>query len=495
MKTLTRYIIAFILLVPLTSYSAEKRKLSLQEAVQMANDSSLSTFRYRNLYAAGYWQWRTFKANRLPSFNLNLTPAQYYRYITQRYNYEENIDVFRPQQMFLASAGLNITQNVDFLGGTLYLESDLEYMRNFGDFTSNQFSTVPIRIGYQQQLIGYNKFKWDRKIEPLKYEKARQELLFNMETVSGEVVDLFFNLALAQTEYKLAVENVASCDTLYAIGERRFKIAAISQDELLTLKLDKVNAENSLENAKISIKKGMFALASYLGMDKDTEIEAEIPGRPAPFEIPLDMAIENARINNPELMGQRQSILEAEQEVSRTGAEKNFNASVNASVGFNQVAPTFPQSYRSLLQQDLVSVNLSIPLIDWGVKKGQHNIAKNNLSVAQIAARQKELDLEQEVMMTVSDFQTQVRLIKSAQEALDLADRAYYQTRQRFIIGKADINSLTLSHNRQQEASRNYITALQNYWANYFKIRKLTLYDFEFDRPIAAEFDNIMGVR
>lgn len=481
-------------MLPLLTYGGEKRLLSLQETVKMANDSSLATFRYRNLYAAGYWEWRTFKANRLPSVSLNVMPARYYRYITQRYNYEENVDVFRPQQMYLASAGLTASQNVDFLGGTLYLDSDLEFMRNFGDYTGNQYSSVPIRLGYRQDLIGYNEFKWNRKIEPLKYEKAKKELIYNMETVSEEVVRLFFTLALAQTEYKLASENVASCDTLYSIGERRFKIASISQAELLTLKLDKVNAENSLENARISIKKGMFALASYLGLDKDSEIEVIIPGKPMPLEVPMDIALENARLNNPELMGHRQSILEAEKDVSRTGAEKNFNASINASVGFNQVATSLSGSYHNLLRQDLVSISLSIPLVDWGVRKGKYNIAKNNLNIARIAARQDELNIEQDVIITVNEFQTQISLVESALEALDLADMAYYQTRQRFIIGKADISSLTLSHNRQQEASRNYITALQNYWAGYFKIRRLTLYDFEFDIPISAEFDNIMGV-
>ena len=63
--------------------------------------------------------------------------------------------------------------------------------------------------------------------------------------------------------------------------------------------------------------------------------------------------------------------------------------------------------------------------------------------------------------MTVGDFNVQQNLIASAEEALDIAIMAYNETKQRFMIGKADINSLTLSLNRQQEAQRNYITALQ----------------------------------
>ena len=60
--------------------------LNLQKAIEIANDSSLTAFRYQNMYLAGYWEYRTYKANRLPSMSLNLMPAQYYRYITQRYD-------------------------------------------------------------------------------------------------------------------------------------------------------------------------------------------------------------------------------------------------------------------------------------------------------------------------------------------------------------------------------------------------------------------------
>ena len=91
--------------------------------------------------------------------------------------------------------------------------------------------------------------------------------------------------------------------------------------------------------------------------------------------------------------------------------------------------------------------------------------------------------------MTISDFNVQQRLINSAEEALDIAIMAYEETKQRFLIGKADINSLTLSLNRQQEARRNYIKSLQNYWLSYYKIRKLTLHDFQMGVSLEQEMD------
>lgn len=464
-------------------------RLSLQRTIAMANDSSLSAFRYQNMYLSGYWEYRSYKAARLPSLTLNLTPSQYYRYITQRYDSEENVDVYREQQMFSANAGLSVSQNFDLLGGTFYLNTELDYMRNFGDSKSTQFSTVPIRIGYQQDLLGYNAFKWDRKIEPLKFEKVKKQFIYNTESVSEEAVNYFFSLAMAQADYKLAEDNVATTDTLYAIGQQRQKIAAISQADLLTLKLDKVNARNTLRNAEISLKRAMSALATYLNLDKNTHIELDLPSRPKFMEVSADRALALAKENNPTYLEQRQNVLEAEQQVDRTRKESMFNASFNASVGFNQVADNLGAAYRNLLQQDLVAFSISIPLVDWGVRKGKYNMARNNLNVVRIAARQEEISLEEDVLMTVSDFNVQQELIASAEEALDLAELAYDQTRRRFIIGKADISSLTLALNRQQEAQKNYILALQNYWLSYYKIRKLTLHDFESGFSLSDRFD------
>jgi outer membrane protein TolC len=391
--------------------------------------------------------------------------------------------------MFSASGGLVMKQNFDLTGGTFYLESDLEYMRNFGNDKLTQFSSIPFRIGYSQDLMGFNPFRWDKKIEPLKFEKVKKEFLYNSEQVAEEAVTYFFNLAMAQAEYQLATENMASSDTLYQIGKQRQKIAAISKADLLTLQLDYVNARNTLENSKISLKRAMFSLASFLGLDKDTQIQIELPGFPRELVVPVEDAIMMAKANSPAILVHKQNILEAERNVNKTRVESRLNANLTISVGYNQVSDSFRYVYQGLLRQDLVSLTLSIPLVDWGVRKGRYNVAVNDLNVVRIAAQQAEVDLEKEVIMTVNDFNIQQNMISSAEEALELATMAYDQTRQRFIIGKADINSLTLSLNRQQEAQKNYILALQNYWLNYYKLRRLTLFDFRSGISLSDRFD------
>ena len=142
-KFIYRYVITLLMLACVFGGKAQLT-LTLERTITLAADSSLDAFRYKNMYLAGYWEYRTYKAGRLPSLTLNLTPAQYRRYFTQRYDSEADIDVYRKQQSFYAGGQLEIEQNFDLLGGTFYLDTDLDYMRYFGDQTYNQFSSVPM---------------------------------------------------------------------------------------------------------------------------------------------------------------------------------------------------------------------------------------------------------------------------------------------------------------------------------------------------------------
>lgn len=468
---------------------AAQRVLTLEQTIDLATDSALEAFKNENLYLSGYWEYRSYRANRLPSVTLDLTPANYNRGFVSRYDSETDMDFYGLQRSYSASGALTIQQNLDILGGTFFVQSGLQYLRYMGDYASNQFSAVPVSIGYQQDLLGYNPFKWEKKIEPLKYEKVKKEFLYNTEQIAEQATSYFFALAMAQADYDLAVKNKLAADTLYAIGRRKFEITSITNDELYTLELEKVNAYNTLRSAELELKRAMFSLVTYLNLDPDTELRLRLPTRTHAYQLTAEEALLMARENNPTYLQTRQDILEAERDLDKTRRESMFQASFSASVGFNQAASNFRDAYRDPLRQDMVALSISIPILDWGVRKGKYRMAKNNLSVIEISSRQSEVAVEQSVVMAVNDFNLQQELILSAEYALELAESAYAKTMTRFIEGNTDMNTLTLASNRKDEANKNYISALENYWLSYYQIRRLTLYDFVKGLSISHEFD------
>ena len=474
-----RRIVILGLLAVATASAQQRVVLDLDRTVQLATDSSLSARKYQSVYDASRYQYLSWQASRKTQLSLQSTPVMYERYMTQRYLSDEDIDVYRQQRMFYSQAGITATQNVESWGGYFYGSTQLGFLRTFGEQNQTQFMTVPIALGYKQDLLFYNPLKWDRQIEPLKLARAEKELVYGIESTSEEAVGKFFALALAQDQQRMAEEYLASCDTIYAIAERRFKIASIPKAELSILELEKTNARTTLANARIARGRAAQELAVYLGMNRETEIELIIPSVISTLHVDATEAIMQARENNPQYLSSRQATAEARREAERAKVEKNFNVSLDASVGLNQVADNFADAYSHLLTQDKATITLSIPLMDWGKRKNAWLAARSTVNAAENAEQETARDTELEVALTVADFNERQAIVETSRQALTIAEDAYAQTLQRFIRAQANAYDLSLAQSHWQTARQNQIASLQNYWLSYYHLRRLTLYDYQ----------------
>lgn len=478
-----RVLVIIFVLIAATA-SSQELTLTLPQVIELAKDSSLTAFRYKNMYLASYWNFRTFKANRLPSLSLDIEPIVYNRQLVARYDSENDIDIYRQQKSYSASAGLTLTQNFDPLGGTFYVSTSLDYLRGFGDKTFNQYTAVPFIIGYRHNSFGYNQFKWDRKIEPMKFEKAKQEYLYNTELIAIQAVQYFFQLALSQAQYENAVAQKAKCDSLLIIGQMKFKIASITKSDLMTLQLDVLNAQNSIATAEVNVRRNMLRLTSFLGLDRNIKLSLVLPDNPPEISIDLDRAINLMHQNNYMILEKMQSVSEAEMNLDRIRKSNRLSAGVSASVGYNQEAEKLPDAYKNPMRRDVVSVSISVPLLDWGVRKGQKNQAANTLDIAKIEQAQKMDELEQNVINSIGELQTRYALLTTAVEALTLARDVYDQNVLNFQNGSCDITTLSASQSRLQSAQNQYITTMSDYWSCYYDIRSQTLFDFINNSPL-----------
>jgi len=485
------FLIACFFYVSFAFAQGNRLNLTLEECIERATAGSLEAFKAKNLYLSGYWEYRTFKAGRLPSISFQFSPLQYTNSITQRYDYGENIDVFRQQQTLSSSGGISISQKLDLTGGTFNLNTGLNYFRNLGESVFSQYSSTPVRLGYSQSLFGFNGFKWSKKIEPLKYEKAEKQFLYSREEISQTAASRFFDLASARAEYDMAIENRSTADSLYIAGKERNRISTISTADLLTLELDLINAENALENTSIHLQRVKNNFITYFGFDKDVDITLILPDPPGEMKILPEEALYYLKEFNPDVLSYQQQILESEQELERAKKTGGFDANISASVGFNQVGNSFASAYMNPSRQDVVNIGFTLPIVDWGIRKGQINRTKNNLKATRMSVEQNERNLELELTATVEEFNKQQRLLKKAEEAMQLAIASYTINKQRFIVGKVDINTLTLSLNRRKDAQRNYLSILNNYWKCYYSIRKLTLFDFGKQESLSFQFDRL----
>ena len=105
----------------------------------------------------------------------------------------------------------------------MFLETSAQRMDLFSEHKYS-WQTSPIMIGYRQSLFGYNSLKWDKRIEPVRYQEAKKNYVETLELVSANAINKFFALATAQSNYDIASFNYANADTLYRYAQGRYNI-------------------------------------------------------------------------------------------------------------------------------------------------------------------------------------------------------------------------------------------------------------------------------
>ncbi len=489
----TRYLILlFLLLSNKVILLAQSKMIELDQVIETAQQQSLDAFKAKNLFLADYWNYQSYLSQQKPHLYWNITPMTYNRNIINRYDFENNVEVYRQQQTLNSYSSLSLTQNVVATGGSIYLETDINRLQNFGEQKITSWSTTPFRIGFSQPLFAYNSYKWQKKISPMEYETAKQEYIQSVQDVNIKAVALYFNLLLAQQQMDIAAKSVESSRKLFEIGQQRFEIASIQHEELLDLELSKFNAEIELAQADKAFKKAAFNLRSFLGWDEEKDFKSLVPTLPANFQIDSQTAVELAKMFNPKVMGMKRQLIVAESNLEKAKRDEKFTAKLNASYGLNQTSDQFSKVYDNPSGQQMVGLSLTIPLLDWGDRRGQREMAQNQKEVVEIEVKQAMIDFEQEVTLKVIDFNLQAQVVESARQANELAKKSFELTQKRFVLGNADVLKLTSSMKAMQSASEKYINSLAAYWQYFYEVQRLTLYNFVKQKSLSANFDEMI---
>ena len=430
--------------------------LTLEDAINLANQQSLLSFRYKNMYLARYWEFRSFKADRLPSLGLSASPFSFNKSYQRLWNSEKRVYEIVPYEGISSSATLALQQKIPFTGGVLSLESKLNRDENLGenDPLSVTFNSTVVSIGLQQPISRYNELKWESRIAPKKFEQAKMEYLQSRENVADQCISHFFSVANAEINKSIAEVNYANADTLYRIGKGRFEIGTVTQDELLDLELSLLNARLDLSRSEVELRQSNASLNSFLGIDEEVKINCIIPYDIPKLQIDVRKALSLAMENNPQILGFDQELLEAARTVAQTRANNGITANVNGNFGIAQRANDFEGVYLGpFAQSSRVEVGLSVPIMDWGVRKGRIEMARSNQEVTQAKVKQDLIDFEQEAINNLLDFNLQGEQVAISAKADTIAQLGFDVTKQRFMIGKVDVIRLNAARNSLDPAA------------------------------------------
>jgi outer membrane protein len=454
-----------------------KLKLTLQQAVSMARENSIAALQAATLKETRYWQYRNYQSDYLPQVSLDASLPDFTRNNVAVTQPDGTVE-FRPVANDNSQLNLGITQPLRFTGGQIFMRSDLLRFHDF-DRKQTRYSGSPLILGFSQPLFSFNSFSWDKKIEPLKFEESKKKYTEDLEYIGKQASILFFNLLIAQINHEIAVKNKKNNDALYKIGGVKAGMGKLSRDELMQLKLASLNAGKALSQADFDMESATLNFKFYIGNKNNSAIELILPEKPGDFEMDISKAIGEARKNKHQTVEFRRTLLEAQKEVARAHGDNGFNASLFATFGLSNKADDIPGIYSNPKDQQTLRIGVHVPILDWGRSAARIKTAQANQKLLEYSIAMQENNFDQEIYTQVKQFRLLRGQMQNNVEADKTAQERYEIARNRYVLGDLSITDLNIALQEKDQAKRDYIMSLRNFWDAYYNIRVLTLYDFE----------------
>ncbi len=478
----------FLIGIHLASFAQtpENYRLTLDEVVRIAQSDAPDIQLAKTRLSNRFWQFQSFKADYKPVIGFNATLPFLNRSI-QSITQPDGSVIFRQQSFMNNAVGLSLQQDIGLTGGTIIFNSDLNRLDIFG--TNGNPGTIsylssPISLSFIQPILSFNPLKWNKKIEPLRYQEAKRGFSEDMESTAFTAVQLFFDILIAQLNAEAAQQEKSNADTLYGISKGRFEVGKIAETELLQIELSVANAENAIAQSTLNLQSSIEQLRNFLGIQRAVTFEMVPPTALPDFMIDADKALQVALQNRSELIAFERRLREAERNVALAKGQTGPQISLNAAFGLQQTANTFSDAYGNLLDREQLTLGLQVPIADWGKAKAQREIAKSNLELERLNLSQERVNFEQNILLKVKQFDLVRNQVDRALRAYEVSKKRQEMTRNRYYIGKIGITDLNIAVQEQEAARRNYISTLRTFWETYYDLRLATLYDFAADRSL-----------
>lgn len=469
----------------------DKLTLSLVEVMTRARSNSVDAEVALNQLRSSYWSYRSYRAELLPEVSFKATLPAYHKQYSPYMNEAGEYQFVRNNYLQL-NGELSVTQNIWLTGGQISVNSSLDFFRQLGSGSYNRYMSIPVAVTLNQPVFGVNNLKWNRKIEPVRYEEAKAAFLSASEDVAALAIQYYFSLLMAEENHSIARQNLENAEHLYEVAKVKREMGRISQNDLLQMELNLLNAKTEMTDCESNLKSNMFQLRSFLDYDDNVEIQPEIPLDVPEVEIRYDDAIERALANNKFAKQMLRRQLEADYDVAKAkGAQREIN--IFAQVGYTGTDHTFAGGYQNLKSNQVVEIGFQIPLVDWGRRKGQVKVAESNRRLVESQVRQESQNFRQNLFILVERYGNQLRQLQTARRADEIAQKRYSTNVETFLIGKISTLDLNDSRVKKDEARREYVNELYLFWLYYYQIRSLTLWDYQNNTGIDSDFRQIVG--
>ena len=449
---------------------------TLQQAIEQAQQNGLAARAAVSVRNAARGRDRAFDARLLPQISLGGNLPVYQRSIVGVIQ-PDGSTIYRPLQETRSDINMFVTQQIPFTGGTLTMSSRLN--KREGNSVPETWSSSPFSISLSQPLLRSNAIGWNNEVNGLQADIAERQSAEAREDIALQVSGAFFDYYAAQVSLRNQTLNAATNDTLYRLNQGRYEVGKISENDLLQSELALLRARTALDGARLEHDRAKAALRLALNLPSTAPLEIQVTPDVPEINADTTLAVQQALRNVSTVRA-----IDLQETAARRGvSEARFNggpgATVNLTYGYNATGSSRNEVYRDLQQAQQFSLNVQMPLITWGARGADVQAARSELTRAQAEGAVAREQARQDAHFAALQVSLAARQLAIAAKADTVAQKRFEVAYNRYVIGRIDVDQLYLAQNEKDQALLQYGQSLRGYWQAHYRLRRVTLYDFE----------------
>ncbi len=450
--------------------------LTLQQAIDIAQRNGLQARAALSTRDAARSRDRAFDARLLPQFSIGANVPSYTSRILA-VTQPDGSTLYRPVQETRSDVNLQVTQQIPFTGATLTMTSGLN--KREGNSLPETWNSSPFSLAISQPILRSNTHGWNREVNGLSADIAERQYLEAREDVALQVSGAYFDYYAAQVSLRNAILNASTNDTLYRLNQGRFEVGKISENDLLQSELEMLRAQTSLDGARLEHDRALAALRLALNVAPGTAIEIAVTPDVPGYAPDTTQAVAQALRNGSAVRSVDLQDAQARRSMSEARYNGGPGATINASYGYNATGSAMNDVYRDLLKAQQYTINVQVPLMTWGAHRADMQAAKWELTRVQSTGRLAREQAQQDAHFAALQVSLARRQLAIAAKADTVAQKRFEVAYNRYVIGRIDVDQLYLAQNAKDQALLSFVQSLKGYWQAHYRLRRVTLYDFE----------------
>lgn len=460
-----------------------QEKLDLQEAISIALEQSFSMKTAELNLERSQKTLEARKRGLMTNVSMEFDLPRYSRSLQSQFNPITGSEQFYEIGQTIIEGRLFFEQPIVLTNGTFSLVGSLFGRDQFGSSGGeirDYYSDLSLQL--RQPLFTFNSLGASLERAELNlvksernYTRAEQNIIYNV-TVS------FYNVLKAKKQVEISEEKVRQTEISYETAQNKFKAGLIAEVEALQLEVDVASSKNELLAKETDFLEAENSFKLLLGIPIDQQIEIDAVIDYEPVIVDLETAVSYALENRSDLLNAETDIRLQELNVDEVDSRGSVNALLTAQYGINNNDEVFSDVFSEFQDNRRVTFTVSVPILDWGRNRREVESAEAELRLTQLNYDFQREEIKQEIISIINKLEAAEARVEVLSKSVDLAQRSYDISVQRFNAGTITSFDLSQTQLRLTDAKINSLNALIDYQTTLADLIRQTHYDFRAGR-------------